>query len=51
MSYASVQQSELLRCMTNGRHFHMQVYWRGKDQKLFDYFTSLYDKADSDIRR
>ena len=42
LSYASVPNSELIRSMCNGRRFHTQVYKRGTDQCLFDWFCSMH---------
>ena len=49
VSYANVPNSELIRSMCNGRHFHTEIYKRGTDQNLFNWFHSMYpDKERAD---
>ena len=47
--YSMVAESELLSCMCAYRHFRLTQYRRGEDQKLFDFYTSLYTRADHEI--
>ena len=51
VSYAEVPHSQLLMDMCNRTWFHLEVYRRGDDQALFDWYTSLYDEPDEDIAR
>ena len=51
MSYADVPQSQLLMDMCACTHFHMEVYRRGDDQALYDWYTSLYTGPDKYIAR
>jgi len=51
VSYSSVPNSELLRDLCNGKHFHMEVYRRGTDQALFDWYSSLYERPYNNLQR
>ena len=51
VSYADVPQSQLLMDMCTRTHFHMEVYRRGDDQVLYDWYTRLYTEPDRDIAR
>ena len=51
VSYADVPQSQLLMDMCSRTRFHMEVYRRGDDQALYDWYTSLYNEPDNDIAR
>ena len=42
VSYADVPRSQLLMDMCSRTRFHMDVYRRGDDQALYDWYTSLY---------
>ena len=37
--------------MCNRKQFHMDVYRRGDDQALYDWYTSLYKAPNEDIAR
>lgn len=49
--YSAVPDSELLRGLCKGMHFHMEVYRRGTDQALFDWYSSMYAESDANVAR
>ena len=46
----SLERSSLLHNLCNGLKIELEVYRRGVDQSLFDYYFSLYQKDMTDPR-